>query len=100
MQSGQALNLTTLANDRIVGIEMIDLTGTGNNSLSFNASDVIALSDSDDLRVDGNVGDNANSTGQGWNFVGNVGIGVNLYEHYVIGTTDLYVDTDVAGTIS
>lgn len=44
--------------------------------------------------------DLANSAGQGWAFLGNVAIGANLYEHYAIGASDLYVDTDVGGTIS
>jgi Ca2+-binding RTX toxin-like protein len=53
------LNLRTLASNQIIrNIEKIDLTGTGNNRLTLNASDVLALSSTTkQLIVNGNLGD-------------------------------------------
>ena len=56
--SGVAVDLTTIANPRLQDIEVIDLTGSGNNSLALSAREVLNLSTSSNtLRVDGNAGD-------------------------------------------
>ncbi len=53
--SGLSLNLTTLRDNRILGIEQIDITGTGNNTLTLNQREVLNLSDeSNTLLVQGN----------------------------------------------
>jgi hypothetical protein len=102
----QSLNLTTLANDRIVGIEQININGLSlgggspNNTLTLNVGDVIAMSDTDTLRVDGGVGDVVNSTGQGWTQGAVVIIGTNSYDSYTFGSATLLVDTDIGGVIS
>lgn len=102
----QSLNLTTLADDRITGIEQININGlnllgfTPDNTLTLNVADVFAISDTDVLRVDGGADDTVNSVGQGWTFGGNVAIGAQLYESYSFGTAQLLIDTDIAGTIS
>ncbi len=58
--SGFNLNLTDF-HDRINQIETIDLTGDGDNTLSFSLADFLALSDIADslqtITVDGNAGD-------------------------------------------
>lgn len=101
-----SLNLTTLADDRITGIEQININGlhilgfAPNNTLTLNVGDVFAISDTDVLRVDGGVGDTVNSIGQGWAFGGNVAIGAELYESYTFGSAQLLVDTDIGGTVS
>ena len=43
--SGLSLNLTTLRDNRILGIEQIDITGTGNNTLTLNQREVLNFSE-------------------------------------------------------
>ncbi len=67
--TGGGLNLE-LADMRgkIDGIETIDLTGSGNNTLNVNLMDVLNLSDtSNTLKIDGNTGDSITGLGSGWN---------------------------------
>ena len=102
----QTLNLSTLADDRITGVEQININGfnlfgpSPNNTLTLTVADVFAISDTDTLRVDGGVGDVVNSTGQGWTNAGVVVIGTQSYDQYTFGTATLLVDTDIGGTIS
>lgn len=57
----QSLDLTLLKNI-LFGIEKIDLTGNGNNTLSLSINDLLDLSDSSDqLMVDGDLGDVVNA---------------------------------------
>ena len=66
------LNLSTLG-DKIQGIERIDLTGSGNNTVVLNLRDVLNISDTGNrLLITGNVGDTVSSTGQGWMLSGQV----------------------------
>jgi hypothetical protein len=109
--SGVALDLTQVANNFITGIERINLTGSGNNSLTLDIRDVLALSDATgmfrdtathELIIDGNSGDSVNSVGQGWVAGENVTVGGTLYASYTgasIAAT-LLVDTDITRTIS
>ncbi|NDG82371.1 MAG: hypothetical protein EBX44_11335, partial [Betaproteobacteria bacterium] len=61
-----------LGGDRVSGIEVIDLTGSGNNTLKLNAMDVLALSSANlfqptgrhQLMVTGNAGDEVKLVGQ------------------------------------
>jgi Ca2+-binding RTX toxin-like protein len=56
--AGLTLNLGLLANSRLTEIEVIDLTGTGNNTLILSALELLNLSGtSNTLRIDGNAGD-------------------------------------------
>jgi len=99
--AGITLNLTTLANNKIMGIEQIDLIGTGNNSLSLSKLDLQHLSDlGNKLIVLGNAGDAVNSTGQGWQIGGTQTIGAELYQSYTVGNATLLVDTDITRSIS
>ena len=78
----QALDLTTIANNKITGIEYINLNGNG-NSLSFNRLDVLDLSDTTNrLIIDGVAGNSVTSAGQGWTPAGTVIIGANSYNAY------------------
>jgi hypothetical protein len=53
----QILDLTTMADTRLTGIEAIDLSGAGNNRLILDAAEIQNLSDTDTLKIDGNLGD-------------------------------------------
>ncbi len=81
--------------------ELIDITGTGNNSLTFTRLDVLNLSDTtNQLIVNGNAGDRVTSTGQGWAFAGTTTVDNILYRQYNSGAATLLVDADVTQSLS
>ncbi|MES2264890.1 MAG: Ig-like domain-containing protein [Pseudomonadota bacterium] len=90
--AGIGLDLANLRN-RIAGIETIDLTGSGNNTLTLTVLDVLNLSDtSNRLVINGNAGDSV-SAAEGWI---DDGTGVNAgYHTYHLGTAILLVGTAV-----
>jgi Ca2+-binding RTX toxin-like protein len=65
--TGMLVDLTAIDNTTFIGIEIIDLTGAGNNTLRLNGLDVLDLSDTDVMRVDGNAGDSVLTQDSGWN---------------------------------
>jgi Ca2+-binding RTX toxin-like protein len=94
--SGQSLDLTAIVNTRYTGIEIVDLTGTGDNDLVLGTLDLLALSDTTNtLRVDGNAGDGVTSTGQGWVAGADVDIDGTLYKSYTDGAATLLLHPDV-----
>ena len=115
--SGVNLNLTALNNfstpatppaNPYSNIEIIDLTGSGNNTLTLNAADLLRLVDAATdgsggrdqnlLRVDGNAGDAVVTSSGLWanagarNAHGNAGTGYTLYTS---GTAQLLVQNGV-----
>lgn len=97
------LDLTAIADTVIRSIEEIDLTGSGNNSVTLNLSDVLALSPTTNtLLLTGNAGDSVNSTGQGW--VLQVGETEtehgHSYDTYTSGLGTLLVDQTMTVNIS
>ena len=68
--AGFALNLTTLPDTKLQGIERIDLTGSGANTLTLNVREVLNLSPtSNTLTVLGDADDFVNF-GSGWTRIG------------------------------
>lgn len=64
--SGLNLNLTEMRG-KIDGIETIDLTGSGNNTLTASLLDLLNLSDtSNTVKVNGNAGDIVTGLSSGW----------------------------------
>jgi hypothetical protein len=93
--AGVAVDLTAIPNAVIQDIEVIQLTGSGNNSLTLSAADLLALSSTSNiLRVNGNAGDAVSATGT-WTFVGSIVIGAQTYAEYTSGAGLLRVDTDI-----
>lgn len=94
--SGVSLNLTGVSGTAIQDIEVIDLAGTGNNTLTLALADVLAISSTTEiLRIDGNSGDVVNQ-GAGWSTGGDpVIIGSNTYHIYTQSLATLLVDTDI-----
>ncbi len=89
------LNLTTLGNGRIQGIETIDLTGTGNNALTLNRREVLNLSDSSNtLTVRGNSGDSVRID-TGWTRGLNETIGNETFQVFTSGAATLKVSLAV-----
>lgn len=98
---GLNLNLTTIADNKISGIEKINLSGRGNHQLTLDVLDVLALSDTtNQLIVQGSVGDTVSSTGQGWSFDGTTNLDGILYNQYTSGAASLLVSSQIAQTIT
>ncbi len=91
---GKDLNLDLAdASDRINDIETIYLYGTGDNTLTLTALDVVNLSSTSNvLKVNGNEGDRIVGLGSGWN---DGGIHGKLHT-YTQGEAVLLVGVDVA----
>ena len=80
--------------DRLIEFEIIDIIGTGNNSLTFTRLDVLNLSDTRNrLIVNGNAGDKA--TEQGWTAGGTTTLYGILYNSYTVGEAILLVNADI-----
>ena len=95
---GFGLDLTRLADNRTRGIEQIDLTGSGNNSLTLGVHDVLDISDdSNQLTVAGNAGDNVH-VGTGWTAGSTTSVGSQDYQVYTAVQATLLVDTDITAT--
>ena len=68
--SAQHLNLVTLPNQQLTGIESIDITGAGPNQLTLDAAEVVALVGAgNSLTVLSDFGDSVN-IGSGWKISG------------------------------
>ncbi|MEB3831702.1 beta strand repeat-containing protein [Phormidium sp. CCY1219] len=103
LDGGFALDLTAIANNKLSGIEVINLNGN-NNEFTLDSFDVKALSDVTSngltrLIVDGVAGNSVSSTG-GWVSGGITSSGTNAYNTYTLDGALLWVDTDVAQAIS
>jgi hypothetical protein len=105
--SGLHLDLTALADNKTNSIERIDITGTGNNTLTLSVRDVLNLSDeSNELLVLGDPGDAVNR-GAGWttattggtNGNGTSTIDGETFQIYTAGQAALLLDTDVSVTV-
>jgi hypothetical protein len=109
--SGITLDLTTVADFRVGGIERIDMTGSGNNVVTLNVHDVLALPDHGgafvagqtlQLLLDGNAGDTVHASGQGWVQGSNVLVDGSSYASYTVtgSAAQLLVDLEVTRDIS
>ncbi len=93
------LDLTAVPSARVVGMDVIDLTGDGNNALRLSLSDVIDISDHAALRIDGNAGDSLTMTTSGWSRGADQVVGSQSYASYTHGGASLLVDVDITQTI-
>ena len=94
--TGESLDLTAIINTKYTGIEVVDLTGNGDNSLTLETLVLLALSDSTNtLRVDGDAGDAVTSTGQGWAAGSLVDVGGTFYQSYTDGAATLLLHPDI-----
>jgi Ca2+-binding RTX toxin-like protein len=84
-----------------IGLEVIDLAGSGDNTLIVTVRDVLELSGtSNTLRVDGDDGDELVSTGQGWLIGETVDVGGVTYQSYVYGAATLLASTEIIQLVS
>ncbi len=96
----QTLDLTALPSKVITGINVVDLTGSGDNHLRLSLQDLLQVSDNAALRVAGNAGDSIEMTTTGWTQIADQTIGGNLYDAYLHGSVTLLIDTDITQTVS
>ena len=90
-----SLDLDAAGGPVLSGIEVIDLTGSGDNALYLRRASLLNLSDSSNsLRVDGNAGDSV-VTDSGWLAAGTRDIDAHTYARYVQGAAELLVDIAV-----
>ncbi len=89
--SGRVLDLTSLADNRIIGIEQINMTGSGNNTLTLDYHEVLNISnESNTLVVFGNLGDVVNFA-TGWTQLANETIGSDPFYVYAQGVARLKI---------
>jgi Ca2+-binding RTX toxin-like protein len=89
---GVTLNVTKLANNKLLGIERVDMTGKGNDSLILNKAEVLDLSaQSNTLTVLGNAGDKVDLRGAGWSLTGTAG----GFETWKNGAAIVKVETEL-----
>ncbi|SFD94670.1 integrin alpha [Nitrosomonas sp. Nm166] len=94
--SGLNLNLTDMAG-KISGIEAIRLFGTGDNTLTLTAADVLNLSDTiNTLRVNGNEGDRIVGLSHGWGDGGVHGDFHTYFNDAAVLLVGVHVATDFA----
>jgi hypothetical protein len=102
--SGVALNLAGLAGGTIQDIEVIDLTGTGNNQLTIGLADVLALGGTlnaltgtvNTLVITGDGGDVVNGTFEMWTAAGTGMIaGLGEFNIYTKGPAAIWAHEDV-----
>ena len=100
--AGQALDLTAVGDTVIEGIERLDLTGSGDNSVTLAITDLLNLSDqSNDLFVAGDAGDQVTLVGS-WQNDGAItvdGVTYNTFSAAGVSAA-LYVEDDITFTTS
>ena len=94
--AGIVLDLSMLTAGKITGIEKLDLTGSGNNSLLVNKTSLLNLTGpaGHDLYVTGDTGDSVSITGSMWTDAG-IASGYHQYIN-TAGTDHLYVQDTLA----
>ena len=93
------LDLTSLKDNRILGIEQIDVTGSGSNTLTLSYREVLNISDeSNTLVVRRNAGDVVNR-GSGWTQVADQTIGSDTFSVFTQGQAVLKIQVADTATI-
>jgi hypothetical protein len=91
--------LTTTPDGKILNVERINITGSGNNTLTLNLQEVLDISSSTDtLRIFGNAGDTVRRS-SGWTSAGTQVFEGNTYLKYTQGTATLLVDNDMTSVV-
>ena len=90
--AGVTLDLSAIPNSKLQDIEVIDITGAGNNTLTLSALEVLNLSSTTNtLKVDGNAGDVADIGLEAWTKSGPSG----GYDTYTNGQATVLIDQDI-----
>ncbi|RMG32460.1 MAG: hypothetical protein D6725_17590, partial [Planctomycetota bacterium] len=87
--SGHNLDFTSIADNRIQDIEVVDIRGTGSNSLTLDVQEVLNISDTSNRLLVQRDLDDFVARGTGWTFSGLQLIGGVAYLMYVQGAAEL-----------
>ncbi len=94
--SGMDLDLTSVPNLTITGVEQFDLTGSGDNSLTLNLGDVLALSDTtNEVVVFGDAGDEVTVADGPWSADGVRDVDGTDFNVFTLDAGTLIVAPDV-----
>lgn len=86
-----SLDLTVVANTLVTDVEVISLTGGGNNTLTLDVQDILDISSTTDtLKVLGGPGDTVNIVG-----AFNTGATSGRFTQYTVGAATLLIDSDI-----
>lgn len=97
--SGLHLDFTSMASDVVTDIEIIDITGSGANTLTVTAQDVLDMSSTTNiLIVRGNADDTVNASGFSDSGT-NKTIGAVDYDVYTNGSATLWLSQQIANVI-
>jgi hypothetical protein len=99
--AGVNLNFDDIVQNVVTDIERIDLTGSGNNTLTVSALDIFDMMEARSagsavLRVTGNVGDAAYLSDAGWASSGQRAEGSITYNTYTNGHAQAWIEVGVA----
>jgi Ca2+-binding RTX toxin-like protein len=99
--AGTHLDFNTIAQNTVTGIERIDLTGSGNNTLSLTALDLFDMVEAREggvaiLRINGNAGDVVNLTEGTWVSAGTVVEGAITYDRYTLGNAEVRIESAIS----
>lgn len=94
--NSSGINLDLTKSPNLSNFEIIDITGTGNNSLKLNRLNVLDFSDTtNQLIVNGNAGDLVTSIGQGWTLDDVITRNGVIYDRYTVGAATLLVNENI-----
>lgn len=96
--SGITLDLTTIADNRIVDIEQIDLRGSGANTLTLDVLEVLNISTHSNTLVVRANGDDTVNMGSGWSRQANETLSGETFEVFSKGAAVLKVEAVAATT--
>jgi len=91
--SGINLNLTTIADNRIVDVEVLDITGNGPNSLALDQQEVLNISSHSNTLTVFRDADDAVSRGNGWTQQVNLIQDGRTFEVFTQGAATLVLQT-------
>jgi len=95
--TGLNLDLSTQADNKVQSIETINITGSGDNSLTLKLSDVLNISDStNELSLLGDIGDSVTVSDSSWT----TGATFAGFTTYTSGLGTLVIDDDISLTIT
>ncbi|MFM8745887.1 MAG: beta strand repeat-containing protein [Aestuariivirga sp.] len=103
--AGMSLNLNAVTSNAIDSIEQIDLTGTGNNTLTLSRLSVLGITEERTggttvLTMRGDAGDTVNFADGGWAYQGTTVAGGVSYERYTNGNAEVRIEAGAASPLT
>ena len=90
---GTTLDLTAIPDGKTESIEIIDIGGTGGNTLVLQLTDVLNLSEAtNEIKIFGDADDFVSTSGETWSDGGNVVVDGETFKKFTLGGGTLLVD--------